>query len=259
MRVALVQFQAGLDPHENLRRASGFVKQAARKGARFVLLPEVFLGRNPRSDSQEEPWCAALRRLRALASRERIYILAGSVREKRTKRQEKPYNTSFLINDRGEIQAAYRKIHLFNARVDGMILREDRVFKPGRRRVWTDVGGYRVGLSICYDLRFPGMYRYYARAGAEILCVPAAFTRTTGKAHWEVLLRARAIENQCYVLAPNQVGTDGQSIVCYGRSMIVDPWGNIMVQASETNEEVVLGILAKHTIKNTRSCLGGNS
>ena len=257
MKVALVQFRAGLDPYENLHRICGFVEKAAKQGAKFILLPEVFLGRGLSAVLQDEPWQEALERLGKWASQKGIHILAGSVREKRTRRQEKPYNTSFLINDRGEIQAAYRKIHLFNARVDGMVFQEDRFFKPGRRYAWTDVRGYRLGLSICYDLRFPRMYGHYARVGADILCVPAAFTRITGQAHWEVLLRARAIENHCYVLAPNQVGTDGQSVPCYGHSMIVDPWGKILARASATQEEILFGVLRKQPLNTARTCLGG--
>src|SRR5262249_17492233 len=139
---------------------------------------------------------------------------------------------SVLFNERGEKVAVYRKIHLFDVDVgDGTTYQESKAIAPGADVVGAEVLGVRVGLSICYDIRFPELYRRLASLGATILTVPSAFTLTTGKDHWEVLLRARAIENQCYVLAPAQVGRHSQKRVTYGHSMVVDPWGVVIAQA----------------------------
>jgi predicted amidohydrolase len=168
----------------------------------------------------------------AVARRRDAWILVGSLAETSTD-PLRPWNTSVLIAPDGSIAATYRKIHLFDVAVeDGPVDRESDRVGPGDRAVVAEVDGIRVGLSICYDLRFPELYRALALAGAEILTVPANFTERTGRDHWEVLLRARAIENGAYVLAPSQIGgPPGQS--AFGRSMIVDPWGTVVAQAAD--------------------------
>ena len=175
------------------------------------------------------PWTD---RFATVARDRRAWILVGSLAETSAD-PARPYNTSVLIDPDGRIAATYRKIHLFDVTVeDGPVDRESDRVSPGDRAVVASVDGIRVGLSICYDLRFPELYRALALAGAEILTVPANFTERTGRDHWEVLLRARAIENGAYVLAPSQIGgPPGQP--AFGRSMIVDPWGTVVAQAPD--------------------------
>ena len=130
------------------------------------------------------------------------------------------------------------------------------VFSAGKNTALAKVEGMKTGLSICFDLRYPEMYRKYFLKGAEVLCVPSSFTRTTGRAHWEILLRARAIENKCYVLAPNQAGKNGQGVTCYGNSMIVDPWGRILARASNNKEEIIYADISKEENIKAKIILG---
>lgn len=248
MKVAVVQLNSGPDKAKNLARALHFVIRAIQKQAEFILLPEVFNYRGPafsgpRFDSVPEniPGESTIP-LMELARKHKIYVLAGSIYEK-TKNRAKIYNTSVLINSRGCIAARYRKINLFKSIVDGIYLDESRVFAAGIKPATVKVKDFKLGMSICYDLRFPELYRGYARAGAHILSVPSVFTRSTGQAHFETLLRARAIENICYVLAPNQIGKDGRRVPSYGHSMIIDPWGRILAKASANKEEIIFADL----------------
>ncbi len=188
------------------------------------------------------------------AKKHKVVILAGSICE-RIAGNKKVFNTSVLIDARGKIAAKYRKIHLFDAMFVKTKLKESQRIYHGRRTVLSKVGPWIVGLSICYDLRFPRLYQKYAHAGANVLCVPSAFTKTTGIAHWEVLLRARAIENLCYVLAPNQIGKDGHGISNYGNSMIIDPWGKILARASGNKEEIIYAHLDQKYLKERRIIL----
>lgn len=174
-----------------------------------------------------------LRPLRELARELDIAILAGSIPEAGPD-ADHVYNTSVLLDRRGEIVASYRKIHLFDVDfASGMQLRESAHVAPGDTPVVAELEGWKIGLTICYDLRFPELYRRLAREGAQILTIPAAFTLHTGKDHWEVLVRARAIENQCFVIAPGQWGKCGPGRLSWGKSMIVDPWGTTLGQAPE--------------------------
>jgi len=253
MKVAVIQFNASADKEKNITRAVGFVQQAIDKKAGFILLPEVFVFRGGGGTTRTQNEVAerlpgeSTTPFMALAKKHKVFILAGSIYEKGIKKStsKKAYNTSILINANGEIQAKYRKMHLFDAIINGKKIRETSFFIPGKRIALTMVKQFHVGLSICYDLRFPEMYQRYAKLGADILCVPAAFTRQTGQAHWEVLLRARAIENRCYVLAPNQTGKDGKGIYSYGHSMIIDPLGKILARASGGQEEIIFGNIEK--------------
>ncbi len=235
LRVALVQLDAGSDVETNIAIASSLADEAAAGGARLVALPEYLQYRGPDDGYRASarpipgPWTD---RFAGVAMQNDVWILVGSLAET-SDEPARPFNTSVLIAPDGSIAATYRKIHLFDVAVeDGPVdLESDRV-SPGDRAVVVEVDGIRVGLSICYDLRFPELYRALALAGAEVLCVPANFTERTGRDHWEVLLRARAIENGAYVLAPGQVGgPPGQP--AFGRSMIVDPWGTVVAQAPD--------------------------
>ena len=233
--VALIQLDAGDDPQRNVEAAATLADEAAATGARLVALPEYLQFRGSDDGYRASarpipgPWTD---RFAEVARGRQAWILVGSIAETSAD-PLRPYNTSVLIDPEGEIAATYRKIHLFDVTVEaGPVDRESDRVSPGDRAVVASVDGIRVGLTICYDLRFPELYRALALAGAEVLTVPANFTERTGRDHWEVLLRARAIENGAYVLAPSQVGgPPGQP--AFGRSMVVDPWGTVVAQAPD--------------------------
>lgn len=263
MKVALIQFNATANKSDNIRRAAEFVKQAAAKRAAWVLLPEVFNFRGDiRNKDILQQACERIpgettETFLKLAGRHKVDILLGSLLEKAT--PSKAYNTSVAMSgSSGEI-AKYRKIHLFDAMVGDKIIGESRTISAGKRLQKITVGEFKVGLSICYDLRFPDLYQNYARQGATVLTVPSCFTRQTGTAHWESLLRARAIENLCYVLAPGQVGKDTRGIEAYGHSAIVNPWGEIIACGSLDKEEIIYGEISLETVKEARRKLPGIS
>ena len=233
--VALVQLDATEDVVANLERALALTEAAAAGGAQFIALPEYLQFRGPddgfRSSARPVPG-PFTDAFAEVARRHGVWILAGSLAEASAD-PDRPYNTSVLIGRDGSIAATYRKIHLFDVAVDaGPVDTESARVTAGDEPVCVDVDGVRLGLTICYDLRFPELYRTLALAGAEVLTVPANFTERTGRDHWEVLLRARAIENGAYVLAPSQIGGPPGS-PAYGRSMIVDPWGTVIAQAAD--------------------------
>ena len=262
MKIALIQFNAGPDRNENIRRALSFVDRAADAGAKFVLLPEVFhyrgdlLKRTNFLLACEKIPGASTEPFMALAAKRKINILAGSIIEK-SANSNKAYNTSLLINAKGSIAAQYRKINLFEAKLKGAKLDESRVFLKGNKPAIGHVGEFRVGLSICYDLRFPDLFQNYKKLGAHILTVPSCFTKMTGQAHWEVLVRARAIETQCYVLAPNQIGMDARGVYSYGNSLIVNPWGEILGRGSDNKEEIITAEISLRELKKTQKVLPG--
>ncbi len=261
MKVAAVQLGATADKARNLKKAVDLVCRAIGRGARLVVLPEVFNFRGDVRTVNDMPAIVetvpgeSSRPLMALAKKHKVFILAGSVYEKAAG-SRKAYNTSILIDDHGTVRAKYRKTHLFEAILGKKRIREADRFLAGEKTVTTNIAGLRVGLSICYDLRFPEMYSRYAAAGVQVMCVPSAFTQETGKAHWEVLVRARAIENRCYVIAANQVGKSGQQGARhYGHSMIVGPWGEILAEASGDREEIIYAQLKLNAIRAARQKL----
>ncbi|MCK5014593.1 MAG: carbon-nitrogen hydrolase family protein [Candidatus Omnitrophica bacterium] len=261
MKTAVIQLKSINNKEKNIKKALCLVKCAIARRAKFILLPEVFHFRgeiDPRkgfSDVSETIPGMSTIALMDVAKKNKVAILAGSVCET-IPGEKKVYNTSVLINARGEIAAKYRKVHLFDARVGALKIMESQYFKSGRKNAMATIGPWNIGLSICYDLRFPGFYRKYKQGKADILCVPSAFTKITGQAHWEILLRARAVENVCYVLAPNQIGKDGKGVVSYGNSMIIDPWGKVLARASGDQEEIIFADLDKRLIKERRRALG---
>lgn len=237
MRVALVQMCSTDELDANLAAAEGFVADAAGRGAEFVALPEMFafLRREGQAFPHAQPIDGAIvAQVRGWAKQHGLRLLLGSFAEA-VLDQERVFNTSVLIDPEGEIEAVYRKIHLFDVALGaGGNFQESRSIAPGDQVVVakTAIGG--VGLSVCYDVRFPELYRaMLAQADLRFVCVPSAFAPQTGKDHWEVLLRARAIETQAFVLAPAQCGTHGPKRSSYGRSMIVDPWGLVLAQAGD--------------------------
>ena len=230
---AVVQMTSTTDVERNLATAEALVARAAARGAVFVGLPENFAFLRaegqpvPEPQDLDGPW---VRRMADLARRTRVTLLLGSLPE-RVPGETRVRNTSVLLGPDGATLAVYRKIHLFDVGLAGMEhLEESRAVLPGDEIVTADTRLGPIGLSICYDVRFPELYRELARRGARVLCVPSAFTERTGKAHWEVLLRARAIENLAYVLAPAQVGEHGGGRASHGQAMIVDPWGAVVAQ-----------------------------
>jgi predicted amidohydrolase len=254
LRVACVQLNAVPSKADNIERAERLVDKAAATGADLVLLPEKWTGIGPpeliRSVAESLDEGEATAAMRRWAGSHGITLVGGSIVERR-EGHEKLSNTSVVIDPEGEIAAVYRKIHLFDVEVGGHVYRESETEDPGDRPAATEVEGWKVGLTICYDLRFPELYRILAVDGCEIVTVPAAFTLYTGKDHWEVLLRARAIENQCYVVAANQWGSYADGKAAYGRSMIVDPWGVVLAQAPD-EDGVIVAELVRPRLQDVR-------
>jgi predicted amidohydrolase len=238
MQVSVVQMTSTDDVAANLAAASKFVAEAAERGAELVALPENFAFL--RREGEPIPCAQGLDgeivgTLRQLAARHRVWLLGGSFPEARPG-DERVHNTSVALAPDGRLAAVYRKIHLFDVDLSaqgGLVYRESERVAPGGEPVALETPFGVIGLSICYDLRFPELYRALAQRGARFLAVPAAFARETGRDHWEVLLRARAIENQAFVLAAAQVGDHGGGRSSYGRSMIVDPWGLVLARAPD--------------------------
>lgn len=235
MRVAVCQLNSRADRPANLAAARELLKQAAATGADLAVLPEYTDYLGPAAGAPEpEPLDGRYATgLAELAAEHRIWLAAGSFHE-RGPDPGRSYNTCPVFDRTGALAAAYRKIHLYDVEIPGRVsYRESATVAAGDTPVTVDVDGLRVGLSICYDLRFPELYRRLATAGAQLLLVPAAFMQHTGRDHWSVLLRARAIENQCYVAAAAQIGDHDPGRTCYGRSCLVDPWGTVLAQAPD--------------------------
>ncbi len=242
---AAVQLSSQAEPQPNLDRALALVAEAARRGARAVLLPENFayLGGDeegkralaedlPFGDDGKGELGPIGKRLADAAKKHAVTILGGGMPE-RSGDPNRPFNTCAVFGPDGKLEARYRKIHLFDVDLAERRYRESAATARGDAPVVTSIGGQKVGLSICYDLRFPELYRALTALGAEVLVVPAAFTVTTGKDHWHVLLRARAIEAQAYVVAAAQWGKHPGGRQTFGKSCIIDPWGEVVAQASE--------------------------
>ncbi len=236
MRAAAVQLNATEDRGANLSTADRLTRAAVSDGARLVVLPEKWSVLGTAEDLRrgaEGVDGPALSWARAIAAELAIDLVAGSIVE-RLADAERLANTSFHIGPSGEIRARYRKIHMFDSEVDGTVYRESDTEEPGEEIVTSaTAGGVELGLSICYDLRFPELYRILALRGAQVVTVPSAFTLATTRDHWETLVRARAIENQVYVVAANQIGTHPPGHRSGGRSLIVDPWGVVLAQAPD--------------------------
>jgi predicted amidohydrolase len=235
MRAAAIQLNSNQENERNLSIAGPLVREAAADGADLIVLPEKFnvLGSPDDLRAGAEPvpgptteWAGAL--CRELG----VWMVAGSIVE-RVEGEDKLRNTSVLVGPDGAIHATYRKIHLFDVEVGGMTYRESDAEAPGEEVVVADVDGVELGMAVCYDLRFPELFRIMAVRGARVVSLPAAFTVPTGRAHWEVLVRARAIENQVFMIAAGQIGNHPPDHESYGHSMIVDPWGVVLAQAPD--------------------------
>ncbi len=234
-KAAVVQMRSTEDIDQNLKRAGELVRAAAADGAQLITLPEncTFLRISANYNVGETLDGRIATYFAELAREVQAAILLGSFQELAPS-GHRVYNTQVLFGPDGEIVQKYRKVHLFDIDIPGQVtMRESDNVAPGGDAVTADLFGTRLGMSICYDLRFPELYRKLLDAGAEVLLIPAAFTMQTGKDHWEVLLRARAIENQCYVIAAGQHGHHGGARTSYGHSMIIDPWGLVVARCSD--------------------------
>lgn len=257
---AAIQMTAIADLEANLAEVKRLVGEAAAREARMVVLPECFpfLGTTEAAkmataeslDGAPGPIRSALAEL---AIKHRLWIVGGGMPEKIEGDPRRAYNTAVVIAPDGELRARYRKVHLFDVDIPGgAVLRESDATAPGDSVVVVDIDGAKVGLTICYDIRFPELYRELVMEhGAEVLLVPAAFTAHTGKAHWHLLLRTRAVENQAWVVAAAQTGRHNEKRESYGHSMIVDPWGTIAAEQSE-GPGVVFSVLDSETVATRR-------
>ncbi|MED5225716.1 MAG: carbon-nitrogen hydrolase family protein [Pseudomonadota bacterium] len=237
LKVACIQTNSKADPNINIREVSSLIRAARSKGAELIITPEVVGMLEPNREkalnkAQPENYHGVLREFRALSRDLAIWLLIGSISIKLS--NGKLANRSFLINPDGRIIARYTKIHMFDVEVnDGSIYRESATYQPGTSACLARTPWGLVGLTICYDIRFPALYRDLAKAGAKIIFIPSAFTEVTGEAHWHILQRARAIENGCFIVSAAQTGMHEQNRKTFGHSIIVDPWGNILADADK--------------------------
>jgi predicted amidohydrolase len=242
LRIACLQLNAGNELEANLANVSAMARDAVAGGAKFVLMPEYALmmdgsGKVMREQALAADGSPALARLCALASELGTWLLAGSL----TLRADdgRIANRSFLISAGGVVAACYDKIHMFDVTLpDGKVIRESSTYRSGSRAVVAQTPWGKLGMTVCYDLRFPGLFRALAQAGAAMITVPSSFQRQTGKAHWHVLLRARAIENECFILAPAMCGDHPGNRQTFGHTLIIDPWGEILAEGGESPEIV---------------------
>jgi deaminated glutathione amidase len=255
--VACVQLTSRADKAANLEAAERLVERAAANRADVVVLPEKWngIGGVETLEAIAEPLAGgeSVEAMAGWARRHGVTLVGGSITERREGR-EKLSNTSLVFDREGELVAVYRKIHLFDVEVGGHVYRESEAEEPGDEAVVAPHGGWPIGLSVCYDVRFPELYRVLALEGARLVTVPAHFTLHTGKDHWELLLRARAVENQLYVAAAAQWGETLPGRPSYGRSLIVDPWGLVLAQAPD-HETVIAAELDLRRLEDVRSRL----
>lgn len=255
VRVAAIQMTSGSVVPVNEEAIFRLVERASDQGATYIQLPEYATYWGPRSGYDAAAKTLEdgfIRQLGLLARGRGVTVHLGSMLEPAP--AGRFYNTSVVVGPSGDVVASYRKTHLFDARPPGGVTYfESEFITPGEDMTVVKVGGMRVGLSICFDVRFAELYRALALAGANVLAVPAAFSAQTGPAHWEVLLRARAIENHAYVVAAAQVGTTAEGLATHGHSMIVDPWGVIVAHSSSTGEDVVMAELDLEQVATRRS------
>lgn len=262
MKIALIQIASSNDKAKNLEKISKSIREAVANSAELIALPEVFNYRAELGDAitnyENIEDSESLKLLEALAKELEVWVLSGSILAHENS-SSMPLNTSVLINPQGKITAKYSKIHLFKVSFGDKVIDESQKSQAGTKPVIAEIiseekSKFKIGMSICYDLRFPELYRNYAKKHCEIIYVPSAFTYKTGEAHWEILLRARAIENQAYVIAPNQCGSSS-GVESYGNSMVIDPWGNILARASTKDEEIIYTKIDLETINKARSII----
>lgn len=265
MKIAAIQMVSGMDLSQNMEQAKTLVEQAAAGGAQLVLLPEYFCLMGAKDSDKlliaEADGAGPIQdRLASFAQKNGIWLIGGTVPLK-TADPHKVWNSTLVFNPQGMRIARYDKIHLFSFSAESSSHKENYnealTISAGTQPVIVECDLLKIGLSICYDLRFPELYRFMSRlpGGMDLIVVPAAFTYTTGKAHWELLLRARAIENQCYVLAAAQGGLHANGRRTWGHSMLVDPWGEVISQAPDQGEAVLIGDIDLEKIRTVRLSL----
>jgi len=260
-RIALLQMQTGNDLAANLESVKSMTREAAGNHVQFVLMPEYALmmdgsGRVMRERALDADGGAALEALQGLARELSVWLLVGSLTLKTT--GDRIANRSYLISSDGRVVASYDKIHMFDATLpDGKSIRESSAYCPGDRAVIAETPWGKLGLTVCYDLRFPQLYRTLAHAGAHYLSVPSSFQRATGKVHWHTLIKARAIENACFVFAPAMCGEHPGNRTTYGHSLVVDPWGEVLADGGEAPGIVYADIDPSHVsrIRRMLPCL----
>ena len=258
MKIAALQMVSTPDVDRNLDAAAGLIARAAAAGALLAALPEYFCLMGRRDDDKlaiaEAPGDGPIQRFLAMQARQHGLWIVGGTLPLRTGDAKRVSNSSLVFAPDGTLAARYDKMHLFAFDNGRERYDEGRVLEAGSQPVALQAGALRVGLSVCYDLRFPELYRALMQPPCDVLCVPSAFTYTTGQAHWELLLRARAVENQCVVLAPAQGGTHENGRRTWGHSMIVDPWGEVLAQQAE-GEGVVLASVDAQRLASVREQL----
>lgn len=258
MKIGVVQLQSVLDPQVNVSKIRSMLTEAKAQGATAVFLPEVFYslgdGVNPTPylvEGENEHFQA----IRKLAVDSGLYLLGGSAA---TRVDGKVMNRAFNFSPTGELLTHYDKLNLFSVDLSkhpsNTVLDEGRIYSAGKEAKLLQLDGFKIGISICFDLRFPELFRWYSSQGANVLSVSSAFTVPTGKAHWHTLLRARAIENQCYVVASAQWGQHNERISTFGHSLVIDPWGDILVDAGE-GEKIVFADLSTEKLESVRARL----
>lgn len=258
-KVACLQINSGNDIEQNIAKVKKMVKKAARNGADFIVTPEnvLLMSKNAKDlatktfHEDDNPGLLAFKEIAKECGK---WILLGSLAI-RKKGNEKYVNRSYLINDKGKIVEHYDKIHLYDVTLDnGEVYEESKTVQSGKHIKMAKMPWGKLGMTVCYDLRFPHLFRSLAKAGAEFITVPAAFVKYTGQAHWHTLLRARAIENGCYIIAPGMTGKHPSGRETYGHSLIVDPWGHILAEAGE-KEEIIYADVDAARVKQVRKCL----
>ena len=258
LRIGCAQLRTGVEIEANIDHASALIREAAGKGARFIATPEMtnLLDIRPgkaRPKIVAESDDKTLAALRALADELGIWLLIGSIAVT-VEGEERLANRSFLIAPDGSVRARYDKIHMFDVEVgDEQSYRERRSYRPGERAVLAETEFGKLGMTICYDVRFPHLYRKLAQAGAEILTIPAAFTRVTGEAHWHTLVRARAIETGSFVLAPAQGGKHEDGRETFGHSLIVSPWGDVLAEKADDEPGVIVADIDLDAVAKARA------
>lgn len=253
VRIACLQMNSGNEFAANLTVFGAMAREAAAGGAAFILTPEYFLmmdgtGRVMREAALDEHGEPALSAVTALARELAVWLLAGSLTLKAG--DGRMFNRSFLISAEGRVVATYDKIHMFDVTLpDGKVIRESSAYRSGERAVLAETPWGRLGMTVCYDLRFPALFRTLAQAGAGFISVPSSFQRQTGKAHWHTLVRARAIENECFILAPAMCGDHPGNRQSFGHTLVVDPWGEVIAEGGESPEIVYAEIEPRRVAK----------
>jgi len=253
VRIACLQMNSGNEFAANLSVFGAMAREAAAGGANFILSPEYFLmmdgtGRVMRDAALDERGEPALSTVTALARELSVWLLAGSLTLKAG--DGRMYNRSLLISSEGRAVAAYDKIHMFDVTLpDGKVIRESSAYRPGERAVIAETPWGKLGMTVCYDLRFPGLFRALAQAGAEFITVPSSFQRQTGRAHWHTLVRARAIENECFVIAPAMCGDHPGNRQSFGHTLVIDPWGEVLAEGGESPEIIYADVVPRQVAK----------